>query len=128
MLPWLRSILSVLAGYVAIMVIVIVLTAILNHVLGLDNDRLTPAYVVISLAYIYLASGVGGYLTARLAGRAPLTHGGALAVVLLIFSAFTLSKGFGGQGTGYVVALSLGRPLFCMAGAYVRARQVHTFD
>ena len=86
----LRSVLAVFAGLVLISLIVepleFGLVTVVNGELTTDPDRYlrvrnTPAFLAAKVVYNTAAAIVGGWVTARLARRAPLAHGLVLAVI-----------------------------------------------
>jgi hypothetical protein len=86
----LRSIAAVVAGLMAISLIVeaieLTLVTIVNGGMTMDpvvyfGTRNRPWFLAIKLVYNTAGAVAGGWLTAWLAGRAPMAHGIALAVV-----------------------------------------------
>ena len=86
----LRSILAVFAGLVLISLIVepveFGLVALVNGEVTTDPDsylrvRNTPAFLAAKVVYNTAAAIVGGWVTARLARRAPMAHGLVLAII-----------------------------------------------
>lgn len=86
----LRSVLAVLAGLVLISIIVesleFGLVAFVNRGVTTDPDvyfsvRNRPGFLAAKLVYNTAGAIVGGWLAAWLAGRSPIGHGVALAVV-----------------------------------------------
>src|SRR5258708_3454491 len=93
-----RSILSVLAGFACMAMLVGVATFLSAKWMLGATDRAsmmsakpTPAFTAINLAYSALFAIAGGFLTAVLAPGAPLKHAlalGALMFAMAIFSFF----------------------------------------
>ncbi len=92
-MPILRSVLGIAAGLVAISIVAegveILLVSALHG--GMVSDETTywsvrnrPAVLGLKLVYNTLAAVVGGYLCARIAGRAHLAHGAVLAGIQLV--------------------------------------------
>jgi len=76
----LRSILSVIAGFIAIAILISVLTTIaVTVMLGGDYAAPTTPYVIVNFIYGAACAVVGGYLTALIAKRKAVPHAAALA-------------------------------------------------
>jgi hypothetical protein len=122
--PILRSVLAVLAGLLAMAVIVMALTLLSVFALHLKSGRPTPGYLTLNVIYSLAAAVFGGWLTARLAGRSPIAHGIALAVVMLVLSAVSYLQSTGTQPIAYQVFLVLMPPVAAIAGAWLSRRCV----
>lgn len=83
-----RSAGAVLLGLVTAGVVVLALTAVAVWLFFGGDYRAdpTPAYIGVNLAYSLGAGVLGGWVAARVAGRAPLVHGVALAVAMVAVS------------------------------------------
>lgn len=82
----LRSILAVVVGFVLVMVLSFGTDALLALAFPgvVSHDRPTPtAVLILALAYVFLYSIVGGYVTAVIAGRAEVKHSLALGIIFL---------------------------------------------
>ena len=79
---WLRSLLAFIAGFAAMAVAVMVLTAGLAPVFAPGNVA-TPLWLVVNLAYSLAAAALGGWVAAHLAPRARFEHGAAVAVFVV---------------------------------------------
>ena len=80
-----RSLLAVLAGFAAAVVIVMVATAV-GVLLFFGGDFTaapTPTWIAVNLTYTGLAGGVGGWLAARLAPRHPVAHAVGVALIMV---------------------------------------------
>jgi hypothetical protein len=90
----LRSILAVIAGYVAIFLLIFVLFTALYLLLGANASFKPGSYqpsslwLALSTPLAFVAAGVGGYLCAALArgGRAPLALAALVLVLGVIFA------------------------------------------
>ena len=102
-------------------VIVMIATPLAMKLMHVEMGRPTRPYMALNLAYSFAAALAGGYLAALIAGRAPMAHGIALAVFMLIMSGISAMQSRGLQPALYVAALSLGSSLFCIAGAWLRS-------
>jgi hypothetical protein len=77
-----RSVAAVLAGFAIMSVLVVAgIAAAAALMLGGSQVPTTP-YLAVNLGYSAAASALGGYLTARLASRRPLTHALVLAALV----------------------------------------------
>lgn len=83
-----RSAGAVLLGLVTAGVVVLALTAVAVWLFfgGDYQADPSPAYIAVNLAYSLGAGVAGGWVAARVAGRAPLVHGVALAVAMVAVS------------------------------------------
>ena len=92
-----RSIGAVLAGFVAVFVLSLGTDEVL-HMLGVYppwGQRMSDGLFALATAYRIVYTVLGGFITARLAPRAPLRHALILGIVGL---------GFGAVGVGVAVA------------------------
>jgi hypothetical protein len=120
----LRTIGSMLAGYLAMSVVVGVITAVLvfrapDWVMSAGHPNLP--YMGVNLAYSFAAALLGGYVTAWIAGTRPLWHGVVLGCILLVLSAAAAAMEHEQQPLGYQVALMALTPLGIVAGSWLRA-------
>ncbi len=123
-----RSLLSVLAGFVVMAVLVSLATVVavktMLHVSDLRtamNERPTPAYLAVNVIYSALFAAVGGYVTASIAGRAPLLHAAALAALMFVMSLVSFCKSAGtSQPPWYGVTLMLLAPTAALLGGYMK--------
>ena len=114
---WLRSVVSVVAGFVVFYALQGACSWAASRLFDRNFDVPTSGYLLVALAYTFLSALIGGYVTARLAPGAPLLHGIAMAVLMLPLMAMNLKKGYGGQETWFVLVRSAVTPLFAVAGA-----------
>jgi hypothetical protein len=119
--PWVRSVLAVVGGFVAMAVIVMVSGVVATKAMKVEMGRPTPSYMTVNLLYSFGAAVAGGYIAALIAGRAPLAHGIALAVLLLVMSGVSAVQSKGWQPGWYLVTLAVVCPLFCVLGAWLKA-------
>lgn len=113
-----KSVLAVLGGLVLSGICVMAVTFGAAAVLDAEFGAPTPPYLAVNLGGGAAAAAFGGYLTARLAPRAPRFHALALAAVMLVLA---LPMAFAppavGQPDWYPWAIALLSPLFAMLGA-----------
>jgi len=121
----LQAFLSLLAGFAAMAVLVIVITALLTRLapdwVGQQNHP-GPAYVVFNLGYSFIAAAVGGYVTASIANGNPLVQVLMLAIAVLALSALSALQARGKQPVNYALALVAITPVGVVAGGLVRMR------
>lgn len=125
----LRSILSVLAGFAAmtglVMAATIVSARLMLGIRGREEMmkvKPTPKFIAVNLVYSAAFAVLGGFLTAFVAGRAPLSHAFALAGLLLImaiFSHFQAAKS--NQPKWYGFLLMLLGPACALLGGWLQA-------
>jgi hypothetical protein len=112
-----RSILAVIAGYVAMAVVVVILTLLCVAIFHLQSGHPTPVYLALNMAYSLAAAALGGWVAARIAGRSPVAHGVALAVLILALGALQFLHPAPGQSFAYLTFLTIAPPLAAVAGA-----------
>ncbi len=122
-----RSVVAVIAGYEAMVVIVIVCTMIAGPLLasGVISGELDQApvpYLAVNLVYGVVAAAVGGWLAAKIGSHALLAHGIALAAVLVVLSAALGFQPQPGQPSWYPVTVALLGAIGAIAGARYRAQ------
>jgi hypothetical protein len=92
-----RSALAVLAGFGAMVGVVIVATVLAAGMLAEPSRAgpatATPAWLSVNVAYSLAAAILGGWLTARLAPRAPFAHATALGAVAVAMAIPSLLRG-----------------------------------
>ncbi len=119
-----RSVFAVVDGLLLFLALEGVFYAIAFLGLNRSFDTPTPGYLSCNLLWAMLAALAGGYTAAKVARRAFLAHGIAVAMPLLLLGLFNLHKGFGNRNTPYVLGMNLLVPLFCVAGAALFARRL----
>ena len=112
-----RSVLAVIAGYFAMMIVVIVLTIVSMKAFHLQSGHPTPVYLTLNILYSIAAALLGGCVTAKIARRSPIVHGVALALIMLALSLVTFSTSAGGQPLGYRIFVVIALPLAAVAGS-----------
>jgi hypothetical protein len=120
--PILRSILAVIAGFVAMSFVVIVLTLLSVKSMGLKGGHPTAGYLVINVVFSFLAAAAGGFVTALVAAVKPVEHAYVLACVMLVMGALSYARYRGTQPGWYQLMLVLVPPLCAIAGAAICAR------
>lgn len=115
----LRSVLAVIAGFLAMAVLVMVLTLVSVSALHVKSGHPTPGYLTLNVIYSLAAALLGGWLAALVAGRSPVAHGIALAVVMLALSAVSYIHYSGTQPFAYQIFLIVAPPLAAVLGAWL---------
>lgn len=116
----LRSIISVLVGYLLFALSAFAFFQISGQP---PHQDAPPALMLGSIAVGVVAAFLGGYIAAWLAGRRPLAHGVAVAVVLAVGAIVSLASTLGhGAIWSQLAALLLMAPSAAFGG-WVRARQ-----
>ena len=123
----LRTIASLLAGFLAMFLVVGIITAVLvwrapDWVSSAGAGHPQLPYMCVNLAYSFAAAILGGYVTAWVAATRPLWHGVVLACILLVLSAATAATMHEQQPLGYQLGLMALTPIGIIAGAWLRAR------
>ncbi len=125
MSPMLHGFLALLAGFAAMAIVVIALTAALQKIapswVGSPGHP-RPAYVAVNICYSFLAAAAGGYIAAWIASGNPLRTVLALAIVVLVLGALSALQEKGKQPVWYQLALLTIAPLGVVAGGLVRLR------
>jgi hypothetical protein len=121
----LHTFLALLAGYAAMAILVIGMTALLTRLVPswvVTEGRPQPGYVFVNLGYSFLAAAAGGYVTAWAAANNPLIHVLALAIIVLALSALSAMQARGKQPVWYQLALVAIAPVGVLAGGLVWLR------
>jgi hypothetical protein len=121
----LRSIAAVVAGFVAMAAIVMLLTVLLGGLPGMaaPDGGASNLWLVVNLAYSFLAAAAGGWVVARLAPAAGMAHAVSLVALLVLMNVSGGMEPMPGQPDWYPVVILLilvcGLPL----GAYVQVQR-----
>jgi len=114
-----RAFLALLAGFVAMAVIVGVITAMLTKLtpgwVGPQGQPRT-AYVVVNLIYSLAAAILGGYVTAWIARNNILTYTLVLAIAVLLLSGLSALQQRGRQPIWYQLLLMAVAPIGILLG------------
>ncbi len=119
-----RSVLSLVAGLAAAMMLVVGLTWLFVQLM-LDGDMTaspTPAYLGVNLAYSFFAAVAGGWVAARIAGRQELLHAGGVGVVMLVLSLGGDASAETGVPGWYYPAVGVLGALGAVMGGWLRQR------
>lgn len=121
----LHAFLALAAGFAAMAVLVIVMTALLTRIVPSwteTEDRPQPGYVFVNLGYSFLAAAAGGYVTAWVARDNPLILVLGLGIIVLALAALSALQSRGKQPVWHQLALVAITPLGVLAGGLVRLR------
>ena len=120
--PVLRSILAIIAGFIAISFVVGVLTVLTMVSLHIQPAHPTLAYLAVNVLYSLLAAVAGGLITGLIAPHHPLQHGYVLAGIMLLMGLISYLRFHGAQPAWYQILLVLAPPACAIAGAALCAR------
>ncbi len=128
----LRSILSVLGGFVitaACVMIGTIVTARLMLGTRSREDMMkmtpTPKYIAVNLVYSAAFAVLGGFLTAQFAGHDPIPHALVLAGLMFVLGLMSFLQGLKQktpQGRGYSATLVILGPVSAILGGWLRSR------
>lgn len=123
-MPYLRSAVAVLVGFLVTAALVTVTTFGAAAVLGLPmSGPPTPTYLVLNLVGSALAGVAGGYLCARAAPRAQSAHVTALAVLLILMTLpAVFAEPVAGRPAWYPLTLAILGPASVMLGGWLHIR------
>lgn len=118
---WVRSVVAVVAGFVAMAVVVMVATVVGTRLPGMLVDSVpTTLWLVTNLSYSLAAAAIGGAVAAHLAPRRRWWHGVALAGLIAL--AWLLGDGqpMQDQPSWYPEGITLIAVVGVLAGAFWR--------
>ena len=118
----LRSVLAVLAGYLAMAAVIIALTVLCVRRMHLQPGHPTLSYLVLSVVFSCAAAVLGGVVTGKVAGPRPLEHGMALGALILALGMVFLIHPAPGQPLWHQWVLTLASPLLAVLGAALARR------
>ncbi|HKV08809.1 MAG TPA: hypothetical protein VJ725_11765 [Thermoanaerobaculia bacterium] len=110
-----RSVLAVIAGYVVICVVVLSLSSLYPPV--------TFGFMMLFIAYGFVAAALGGYVTAAVAGRHHLRHAIVLAAVGVTLAVLALVFSIHQEALWYQFANMAVPTAGVLLGGWVRERQ-----
>lgn len=114
-----RSLGGVILGFFTIVILVLVTTPVAVKLLLKDpSGRPTAPYLLVNLLFGTCSAGVGGWVAAHVAGRAPLVHAGILGGLILLLGVWTAAQG-GATRAGQPVWYAWTLPFVGAAGAVV---------
>jgi hypothetical protein len=123
----LHAFLALAAGFAAMVLLGIVLTALFKRLVPSWTNiegKLPPGLVFVNLGYSFLEAAAGGYVTAWAAAANPLHHVLALGMAVLTLAALSALQSRGKHPIWYALALVAISPIGVLAGGLVRLRVV----
>lgn len=129
----LRSVLAVMAGYATMAAIVVVSTIlavrfILRRPLSaMRSEGPTPPsrrYLTVNVIASAIAALVAGWITGTLAGHDPLTHGLALAALMVVLGLLSARQAGAAQPRWYRTLLVTLMPALAVVGAATSAGSI----
>lgn len=123
----LHSFLAILAGFVTIVGLMGVATALLKRFapgIASDDAPPDPFIMAVNVGIGLVCALIGGYVTARYAQGNPLVHALMLALAVLLLSAMSALQMKGKQPVYYLIVLTVIPPLAVLCGGLLRLRQM----
>jgi hypothetical protein len=121
----LRAAWALLAGFAVVTALVFAFTMLLRKKAPIwvgTPARPNPAYVLVNLAYSFLAAMAGGYVTAWMTTDNPLPKVLTLAIIVLAMSAISALEARGRQPLRYQIALAVFSPIGVVIGGLLRLK------
>ena len=101
----LRSFVAVIAGFLTMMVIVVVLTLLAVKVMHMPQGKPTAGYLAVNTVYSLVAASAGGWVTGRLGRPRSLQHGYVLGVVMAMMGVLSYLHYSGVQPLWYQLVM-----------------------
>jgi len=128
----LRSILSILAGFAAMALLIMPATIISARLMlgtrsreDMMKIKPTPKFIAVNLVYSALFAGFGGWLTATLADHAKMKHAFALAGLMFAMGLFSFLQNLKlktSEGRAYSGSLVILGPASALLGGWLQTR------
>ena len=122
-----HSFLAILLGFIAIIGLTGIATALLKHFapdMASEDGPADPFTMAVHVGMSLVFSGLGGYITARIAQKNPIAHALMLALVVLLLTAFSTLQMKGRQPVYYLLISMTIPPLAVLAGGLLRLHQI----
>jgi hypothetical protein len=122
-----HSFLAILAGFVTIVGLMGIATALLRRIapnVTRDDAPPDPFIMAVNVGAGLVCSLLGGYVTARYSQGNPIVHAMMLALTVLLLSAMSALQMKGRQPVYYLLILTIIPPLAVLCGALLRLRQM----
>jgi hypothetical protein len=122
-----HSFLAILAGFITIVGLIGIATALLKRVapnLTNDDSPPDPFVMAVNVGLGLVCSLLGGYVTARYAQGNPIVHALMLALAVLLLSALSAVQMKGKQPIYYLLILATIPPLAVLCGGLLRMHQI----
>lgn len=120
-----RAVTGVLAGFIAMLVGVMIATAIAVNVMvpGGVTGTPTPPYLVVNLLYSFGFAALGGWVAVKVGKTNTMTPAAVLAGIMLLFASISaLSAAAAGQPAWYSWVLVVLGPAGAMLGGKIASR------
>jgi uncharacterized membrane protein YfcA len=118
-----RSVLAVVAGYLATAVIVMAGTFAAMAAFGLSmTSAPTPPYLAANLVVSFIGAVVGGWVCTRIAPNRQWAHAVALVFLFFLISLLPVGGATNGQPAWYTLALAFIGTVGVMSGAWIQQR------
>ncbi|HEX3435694.1 MAG TPA: hypothetical protein VHT24_02930 [Pseudacidobacterium sp.] len=126
MKPTAQSFLAILVGFITIIGLSGIAAALLRRFAPsfAQEDTHDPFLMAVNVGIGLATSLLGGYVTARFALGNPLVHALMLALVVLLFSAFSAVQMKSKQPVYYLIVLTAIPPLAVLCGGLLRMQQL----
>ena len=121
----LRAVWALLAGFAVMTALVFAVTMLLMKRAPAwvgASAKPNPTYLLVNVAYSFVAAAAGGYVTAWIAADNPLPRVLMLAIAVLAMSAISALEARGRQPLGYQIALAVLSPIGVLAGGLIRLK------
>jgi len=122
----LRSVLAVLGGFLTMAIVVMMFTGALKMLLPSwfpADGAPTGSYLIVNVAYSFVAALAGGYVAAKLFAQLPMQHAIALGAFVLVMSIISAMYYKARQPRWYQMLLAVVMPLAVVLGSYIRTRR-----
>ncbi|MBW8747982.1 MAG: hypothetical protein JF584_10540 [Acidobacteria bacterium] len=114
--PALRSVMSVMVGFLALNIVLSLESSLVRLVFAGKAE--TSGYLIANIAVRLVAAMVGGFVAGIIAPYKPILHAGVIAAILFAFSVNAFFKLQGGpQPVWYLLTLTLATPAAVIVGA-----------
>jgi len=126
-MPIARSFLAILAGFITIVGLMGIATALFKRIapnLTRDDAPPDPFAMAVNVAVGLVCSILGGYVTARYAQGSLLAHALMLALAVLLLEGLSALQMKGRQPIYYSLILTVIPPLAVLCGAFLRLHQL----
>ena len=127
----LRSVLSVLAGFATVVVLIMPATILSARLMlgtrsreDMMKMKPTPKFIAVNLTFSAAFAVLGGFITACLATHAPMKHALALAGLMFVMGIFSFLQNLKmktGEGRGYGLTLVILGPASALLGGWLQS-------
>ena len=119
-LPALRSLLAIVAGYLAIALCNVVTLELLLGGIGWTES--SPGELAVATVGAVIAGLVGGYVAARVAGRKPLLHAAGVLIPLAFDTVYVIASGISADPLWFDLGGSFTLMAACLLAGYLLER------